>query len=234
MPSVLITGGNRGLGAALVTTFARNGWAVAATARDIGAIVPKEGVRPYALDLSLGASVDACATTLGNDGWVFDLVIHNAGFNPKDRKSPADYFTSTFAIAGFSGANVADALWVNALMPMQLTSRLLPHMAGNGTVLAISSWLGSIGGKTSPGHYGYAGSKALLNMFMRGLSLEFGANGRSAVALNPGWMKTEMGGANAKETPDDIAGQIFALAMDGVLSRSNGMFINADGSPHPW
>ncbi len=231
MKTVLITGGNRGLGAALVTAFQAAGWSVAATTRQGGAI---EGAATYALDLSDAASVASCAHALATDGRTLDLVIHNAGFNPKDRKTPDGYFQSTFTISQFSGAHVAESLWINAVMPMELTARLLPILAPKATVLGISSWLGSIGGKTGGGHYGYAGSKALLNMFLRGLALEFGDTGRSAVALNPGWMQTDMGGGRADLSPDEVATRIVTLAETGLLARSNGAFINSDGSPHPW
>lgn len=231
MPSVLITGGNRGLGAALVAAFSQAGWDVASTARQVA-----DDAAPgtYKLDLGDADSVAACAAAVIADGRQLDLVIHNAGFNPKDRKTPEDYFQSTFSITHFSGERVAESLWINALMPMELTSRLLPALGPTAAVLGISSWLGSIGGKTAGGHYGYAGSKALLNMFLRGLALEFEGSGRSAVALNPGWMQTDMGGARAQVTPGQVAAQILSLANSGALSASNGRFINADGSAHPW
>jgi len=231
MKSVLITGGNRGLGAALVAAFADAGWHVATTARHVD---PANSDGVYQLDLSQPESVAACAEAMIAEGWKYDLVIHNAGFNPKDRKVPEGYFQSTFSIAQFSAANVAETLWVNALMPMEFTSRLMPALATDAIVLGISSWLGSIGGKTAGGHYGYAGSKALLNMFLRGLALEFGEGGRSAVALNPGWMQTDMGGSKADVSPRTVADQIVGMAGSGTLREANGRFINADGSPHQW
>ena len=63
-------------------------------------------------------------------------------------------------------------------------------------------------GKNVQGHYGYSGSKALMNMMMKGLSMEFAKDSeinRSGVALNPGWMKTAMGGSNAERTPEEVA-----------------------------
>ena len=113
------------------------------------------------------------------------------------------------AFARFDAANVADAMWTNALVPTELVSRLLPILAPDAVVLNVSSWLSSVGGKTGGGHYGYAGSKALLNMFTRAMALEFadetaGADGgprRAVVAFNPGWMRTDMGGARAGHGP---------------------------------
>ena len=114
-------------------------------------------------------------------------------------------------------------------------------------VFNVSSSLGSIGGKTSGGHYGYAGSKAFLNMFTRAMALEFAAGAeregavdapdaprRSAVAFNPGWMRTDMGGARADTAPEDVAARILALHESGTLAGANGRFLNADGTEHEW
>ena len=236
MKTVIITGANRGLGAALVQGFANADLHVIGTARQPSSL-EKSNCDAHALDLAEAESVAAFADAVARKGDPVDLLIHNAGFNPKDRKDDPGYFQSTFSIKTFSAGNVAETLWINALMPMELTSRLLPSLAKDAVVLSISSWLGSIGGKTSGGHYGYAGSKALLNMFTRALALEFAgdeAANRAAVALNPGWMRTDMGGQNAETTPEDVAEQVLVMWSDGALHRANGEFLNSDGTRHAW
>lgn len=233
MKTVLITGASRGLGKSLSDNFAANGWTVYAAARNPDAIEAGPNVIPVALDLSDDGSVVAAAEFIGGSGNKLDVLINNAGTNPKDSKVEG-FFASTFRIAEFSPAAVDQSLWINALMPMRLTSLLLGSLSDDAVILNVSSWLGSISQKSAPGHYGYSGSKALLNMFTRGLALELEGSGRSAVALNPGWMKTDMGGANANTTPADVASQVLRLLSDGTLSRSNGAFLNADGSPHAW
>jgi NAD(P)-dependent dehydrogenase (short-subunit alcohol dehydrogenase family) len=176
-----------------------------------------------------------------------DVVIHNAGFNPKDQKHrEAGYFESTSYISQFSASNVGESILINSLHPMELTGRLFPMLANDAVVIAISSWLGSISTKTIPGHYGYAGSKALMNMLIKGMSVEFSKDSstrRTAVALNPGWMKTDMGGPNADTTPVDVAARIFSMIDDvdsdddsGVafIKQCNGKFINTDRTEHEW
>lgn len=232
--TVLITGANRGLGAALAKEAHDQGCSVIGTARDASTLLSDPFHRTYALDLSRQSSIDGVCSQLLAEGQKIDLLINNAGFNPKDRKDDPDYFQSTFTIKHFDAANVADSLWINALAPIALVSRLLPILSDEAVVLNISSWLGSIGNKTSGGHYGYAGSKALLNMFTRAAALEFVDTDRSAVALNPGWMRTDMGGSRADKAPEDVAQAVFALWKDGTLSASNGHFLNTDGSDHPW
>ncbi len=232
--TVLITGANRGLGAAFAREAHDLGYRVIGTARDVSTLAAHHVDRPYALDLSKENDIAHVCSEIASDGMRIDLLINNAGFNPKDRKGDPNYFQSTFKIEHFDASNVAESLWINALAPMTLISRLLPALTDDAVALSISSWLGSIGGKTSGGHYGYAGSKALLNMFTRAVALEFADTNKSAVALNPGWMRTDMGGSNAERTPKEVAQAVFALWRDGKLSAANGKFLNTDGSIHPW
>jgi NAD(P)-dependent dehydrogenase (short-subunit alcohol dehydrogenase family) len=232
--TVLVTGANRGLGAAIASAFHKGGWRVIRTARRPESLDPAIIDETYSLDLSDPDSFRAFADAITTGGFVIDLLINNAGFNPKDRRDDPAYFQSTFAINSFSAANVAESMWINALAPTELVSKLLPSLAEDGVVLNISSWLGSIGGKSSGGHYGYAGSKALLNMMTRALAGEWSGSDRSAVALNPGWMQTDMGGSKADRTPEQTANDIFTLYADGTLSRANGRFLNADGTEHAW
>lgn len=232
--TILITGANRGLGAAFAKEAHDQGHKVIGTARDVSTLHADHFDRTYALDLSKQNNIAQVCSEILADGLEIDLLINNAGFNPKDQKDDPNYFQSTFKIEHFNAANVADSLWINALAPMTLISRLLPILADNAVALNISSWLGSIGGKSSGGHYAYAGSKALLNMFTRAVALEFADTKKSAVALNPGWMRTDMGGSNAERTPKEVAEAVFALWTDGKLSSANGKFLNTDGSIHPW
>lgn len=232
--TVLVTGANRGLGVAIASAFHEGGWRVIGAARRPESLDLAIIDDAHALDLSDPASLQAFAEAIIMADPVIDLLVNNAGFNPKDRKDDPDYFRSTFAIDNFLTANVAESMWINALAPTELVSRLLPVLAEDAVILNISSWLGSIGGKTSGGHYGYAGSKALLNMMTRALACEWSGSGRSAVALNPGWMQTDMGGFNADRTPEQTANDIFEIYTDGTLRRANGCFLNADGTQHAW
>lgn len=233
MKTVLITGGNRGLGKALVDCFAANGWKVLATARTPESL-PATAQQKLQLDLSTMESIDSLVKSLVDDGnTTIDLLIHNAGFNPKDVKDDG-YFESTFSIETFNATNVAQACFINALNPMELTSKLLPIMSDTAVVLAMSSWLGSMTNKNIPGHYGYSGSKALFNMMIKGLSMEFSKTSRAAVAINPGWVKTDMGGSNADVTPEQVANAILTMAQEDFFRQNNGKFLNTDRSEHPW
>jgi len=156
---------------------------------------------------------------------------------------------------------------VNALAPMELTGKLIRHglttytttdkatITSNSSplfiVLAVSSWLGSITTKSFAGHYGYSGSKALLNMCIKGLSLEFARNKNgTAVALNPGWMISDITmntnyhhnktivvkTSGGEYTTQQVATQIYTMIQDvAYIKAMNGKFVNVmDRTTHPW
>jgi NAD(P)-dependent dehydrogenase (short-subunit alcohol dehydrogenase family) len=247
--TILITGGNRGLGLALVRCFANtDAWTVMTTARRVESfpsdVLGAQNITIFPLDLQNSSSVDSLVETLAAGTTTtttkLNVIIHNAGFNPKDIKE-GNFFESTFYAKCFSAQSVAECCYINALHPMELTGKLLAgnHLADDCIVLGISSWLGSITNKNFAGHYGYAGSKALFNLCLKGLALEFQKDpdtNRCAIAINPGWMATDMGGPNAERTPDQVAQALYSMVHDdqGYLLRHNGCFLNIDRTEHPW
>jgi NAD(P)-dependent dehydrogenase (short-subunit alcohol dehydrogenase family) len=249
--TIFITGGNRGLGLALVRYFAKypseaDAWNVVTTARRVESfpadVLGAPNVTVYPLDLQNSTSLDDVVQLLVGKTTAttkLNVIIHNAGFNPKDVKE-GDFFESTFYAKSFSARSVAECCYINALNPMELTGKLLAGncLADDCIVLGISSWLGSITNKNFAGHYGYAGSKALFNLCLKGLSLEFQKDPdskRCAIAINPGWMATDMGGPNAEQTPDQVAQELYKMIHDeGYLLRHNGCFLNIDRTEHPW
>src|SRR5207302_2076489 len=93
-------------------------------------------------------------------------------------------------------------MMVNAIAPYQLGCALLPRMAEDGKMIAISSGMGSIG-DNGGGWVPYRTSKAALNMAWSNLALEAKARGVACAMLSPGWVKTDMGGAGAEITPQE-------------------------------
>ena len=160
------------------------------------------------------------------------MLINNAGINLKDQPDKARFHR----VFDFDVDEMQLMLRINALRPISLVRELLPLLERGepGRILNISSWLGSIGEKQSPGHYGYAGSKALLNMLTRALALEVAGRGVYAAAVNPGWMRTRMGGDRAELTPDESAASIIRHVLEVLDDTRTGGFYNRDGTEHPW
>lgn len=226
MPTLAITGANRGIGLALTKRFVKAGWSVHATAREpeqateLGAL---PGVTLHPLDVTSQASIDAFAESL--KGVAIDTLINNAGsMGPRD---------PTFGDSQLE--DWAQVLTVNTASPWLVTERLAPNLqAGEAKRVAIiSSQLGSLKNASSGWPPIYATSKAGVNMVMRQLAMRLGEKGIVTFTLHPGWVRTDMGGADADISPDESAAAIFTLVTEAT-PEMNGNFYNYDGTPMHW
>ncbi len=233
MTTTLITGANRGVGLALAREAARRGHRVIATARNPDAAAelkavtgPAGAVRVERLDADSDASAKALAKTL--DGTPIDVLINNAGVSPADAKNLADFDPDAYLAC----------LKTNSIGPLLVTRALLPLVEASQrkTVVHVSSIMGSIAHvveSASTGNIAYHSSKAALNMAHALLANELKARGVTCIAIHPGWVQTDMGGPNAKLTPDASA----AAILDTVEKQSiatTGAFLNFDGEPLAW
>jgi NAD(P)-dependent dehydrogenase (short-subunit alcohol dehydrogenase family) len=216
MPTVLITGANRGIGLEFARQYAADGWNVIAVARRSSPELDALGVTVKPLDL---ADPDAVAAfTIDRP---LDLFIANAGTSqPKETQG-----------AG-SAREWQAMLMVNAIAPFQLGHALLERLATSGKMIAISSGLGSIAdnkGRWIP----YRTSKAALNMAWSSLALEAKPQGVTCALVSPGWVKTDMGGAGAEITPQESVGDMREL-IGRLTIDDSGKFLRRDGSELPW
>ena len=223
-PVVLITGANRGLGLELARQYSDAGWQVIGTARkpEAATDLSETGVRVVQLDVTDAESVARMAAEL--DGQPIDLLINNAGVLDRNSTLP-DVDMDT----------VGWILEVNTLGPMRVTQALLPNLSAGGrkTVVNISSGLGSLSQNQSGGLYGYRESKVALNMFTLSLANEFRDEGFIVVAMNPGWVQTDMGGENAALTPEQSVSGIRTV-IDSLTPEDNGTFRIHNGGQNPW
>jgi len=218
MPSVLITGANRGIGLEFARQYATDGWDVIATARQSSPELDALGVRIEPLDL---ADADAVAGFPAKVDAPLDLMIANAGTSRPMNTQGADNARDWQAM-----------MMVNAIAPYQLGKALLSRMTNSGKMIAISSGMGSIG-ENGGGWVPYRTSKAALNMAWSNLALEARSGGIACVLLSPGWVKTDMGGAGAEITPQESVGAMRAL-IDRLTIDQTGRFLRRDGSEIPW
>jgi len=218
MPSVLVTGANRGIGLEFARQYSGEGWDVIATARQSSPELDALGVGVETLDM---ADADAVAALAAKIGQPLDLVIANAGTNhPMHGESAED------ARAWQS------MMMVNAIGPYILASALLPRMPEGGKMVAISSGMGSIA-DNGGGWVPYRTSKAALNMAWSSLALQARGRGVTCVALSPGWVKTRMGGAGADISAEQSVGDMRKL-IDRLAIDDTGRFLRRDGSELPW
>src|SRR5918993_2536706 len=219
MPTVLITGANRGIGLEFARQYSADGWDVIATARETSAELAALGVRVEPLDLR---DLDAVVTLgQGLDG-PLDLLIANAGTITPEEGDTAD-----------DGRAWTEMLTVNCIAPYLLAKSVLRQVAAvRGKLIALSSGMGSIA-ESSGGYLPYRTSKAALNMAWHSLAIEARPFGVVTAALDPGWVKTRMGGPNAL-----ISAQQSVADMRRLIERlgpdQSGGFLKRDGTPHAW
>jgi NAD(P)-dependent dehydrogenase (short-subunit alcohol dehydrogenase family) len=129
----------------------------------------------------------------------------------------------------------ARVLDVNTLGPMRVTEAFLDHLAASGgkKVVTITSGMGSIADNSSGGSYAYRSSKAAVNMVVKSLSLDLAPRGITCIVMNPGWVRTDMGGPGGKISPEEsIAGMRRVIAK--LKPGDTGKFFNHDGGEYPW
>jgi NAD(P)-dependent dehydrogenase (short-subunit alcohol dehydrogenase family) len=227
VPTVLVTGANRGLGLEFVRQYAAEGWRVLAACRDPAHATAlrkiKGDVAVHRLDVTNAKQIAALARAL--KGAPIDLLINNAGINPSDDDAPGHVDYDAWA----------ETLRVNTIAPFRVTEALLPNVLASRRklIVSITSLLGSIERNTDGGIYGYRSSKAALNMVMRGLAADLRGAGAVVVVFSPGWVRTDMGGRGAPVgVRDSIAGMRAVIAR---LKRSDsGRFFNYEGKRIPW
>jgi NAD(P)-dependent dehydrogenase (short-subunit alcohol dehydrogenase family) len=222
MAGLLVIGASRGIGFEWVRQARADGVRVVATARreaDVQALASL-GATAFALDVTDVASTAGLAWRL--DGESFDQAVFNAGvYGPRS--------------AGLEAPTAADfdtVMHTNVLGAMRVLPQLGEALAPGGVLAVLSSRMGSIGARASSGGWLYRASKAALNSVLRDVSLALAGRG-TCVALHPGWVRTDMGGAGADLEVADSVAQLRAL-LAGLTSADNGRFLNHDGQPIPW
>ncbi len=225
MPTVLLTGANRGLGLEFTRQYAEAGWRVIATCRDPRNAEALRGVAGkveiHDLDATDFAAIHRLATTLGDVA--IDVLIANAGISGPRGMTPE----------AIDAAAWAEVFRVNTMAPLALAGAFREHVVRSAErkAVAISSRLGSIAANTDGGLYGYRSAKAALNAVWRSFALD--NKSLIAAVLHPGWVQTDMGGSGAPVRPaDSIAGMRRVIA--GLTTKGSGSFFAYDGEALPW
>lgn len=239
MQYVLITGANRGLGFALVEHYIGQGDHVFAACRTpdvtdaLHTLARTQTERLHILQLDVTDSDDIANTQAYVAGSTdrLDLLINNAGINPE-----RDHLAST-SLSTMSVDNALAVFHTNALAPALITRAFLDLLkkSERPRVVNLSSGAGSLSERTRErgGTFNYAASKAALNMYTRALAGSDEMQGVTLVAVNPGWVQTDMGGDNATLTIDESVSAMTAL-FDRLKPDDTGAFLDRDGTPHPW
>jgi len=225
MPTILITGANRGIGYALAESYVKDGWRVLAACRSADALVP-EGAEACVLDVADPASLTRLKEALADTP--IDILWNNAGVYLDKGQSLQDIsdedWLRSFQINTVAPIRIADALAANVAASerkvMVFTTSIMASLTGNGV-----------------GAYAYRSSKTALNMAVRCLSKDLSEQKISCLMQHPGHVRTDMGGKEgAIDTATSVAGMRGVVDQVNPSNQSefNGQYFNYDGSPISW
>jgi len=226
MPVCLITASNRGIGFELARAALAKGWTVYGSVRTEALALETASnldgdFRPLVFDVTDHERVRATANELAD---ALDLLINNAGIISPERQSPLDMDFDGFA----------ETLKVNTLAPLAVSQAFLPQLrkAENGRILTISSQMAWMGYRKSD-TLAYRASKAAVNKVMQGLATELEPSGISVALIDPGWVRTDMGGPQADNDPVAVAAGILKVA-ERLSLADTGKFFKWSGEERPF
>ncbi len=225
--TVLVTGGNRGIGLAIARAFEANGDRVAVTHRGSGA---PEGLFGVECDVTDSAAVDAAFGTVEKELGPVRVLVANAGMTDD---------TLLLRMSEDSFTKVVDA---NLTGAYRVAKRAAQGMlrARQGRMIFISSVIALVG---APGQANYAASKAGLIGLARSIARELGSRSITANVIAPGFIETDMTAtmSEARKSEvltnvplgryggvDDIAGAALFLASDAA-AYVTGVVLPVDG-----
>jgi NAD(P)-dependent dehydrogenase (short-subunit alcohol dehydrogenase family) len=226
----LVTGASRGLGLEMTRQLLVRGDRVAAACRHPGralALTRLAGEHPgrlhvLPLDLTEPRSIAEVAREVGALDLDIDLLVNNAGVLIEGERFGA-----------IESKSLRESFSVNAEGALLLTQALNAQLADGAKVVNLSSTLGSIARTDSLYSPSYSISKAALNMATRLLSIALNERGIIVVALSPGWVQTDMGGAGATLKSDASIASMLRV-IDHLKSSDSGRFLTQNGETIPW
>jgi NAD(P)-dependent dehydrogenase (short-subunit alcohol dehydrogenase family) len=228
MPTVLITGANRGIGFEFARQYAAEGWRIHAGARnpdEAAALksLDSSNVTIHRLDVENHNEIKALAATLS--GEAIDVLINNAGL----------WIGEDEHFGRFSNEQWMEQFRVHVFGTMAMCEAFEDHVATSERrlIVNISSGNGCFSWPREEGDYPYDTSKAALNLITKGLSVDLRDRGITVMCFTPGNVATDMSGPNAELQPDEsISGMRRVIAQLDV--SQTGSFVRYNGDAMPW
>ncbi|EQC49148.1 KR domain protein [Bacteriovorax sp. BSW11_IV] len=220
MSTVVITGGNRGIGLELAKIYRERNdevYIICRTetdeAKEIGAQVIS------GIDVTDEKSIALAVAQIPNEK--IDILINNAGV----------FLNET--LGDMNLETIEKQFQVNTLAPLKVTMSFLSKLKSGSKLLMMSSRMGSLEDNTSGSYYGYRMSKAGLNAFTRSLAVDLKGKGISVGILHPGYVKTRMTDFHGEITPEEAACGLTKV-IDGLDLENSGSFWHSNGQKLPW
>lgn len=231
MEHIFITGSNRGIGLAIVQAYLERGAVEifaacrqphSATELQALAKTYPQQLHLIELEVTEHASIERAVSKVQKLTDALDVVINNAGIDPAGQ-----------SFAAISAKTMLAVYAVNTVAPLMISKAFLPllNKGKHPRLVQISTEMASLKDRNYGGSYAYCSSKAALNMAMRGMAADLA--GIINIALDPGWVQTDMGGSSASLLPEESAAGILKV-ISGLKLSDNGRYLAYDGSQHNW
>jgi NAD(P)-dependent dehydrogenase (short-subunit alcohol dehydrogenase family) len=230
---IFITGANRGIGLALTQQALARGDHVFAgvrhpdTAHELRRLAQQYTLTVLPLDVTDEDSISAALNTVRAQTSALDVVINNAAINPET--PPYETFGQLEAAA------MLEVLHTNTVAPLLVAQAFVSLLTqgDHPRLINISTEMASLANRTYGGSHSYCMSKAALNMASRGLAADLKGRKIVVVALDPGWVRTDMGGPSASLAPHESANGILKV-IDSLTMKDSGKYLDYRGGQHPW
>ena len=232
MPTLLLTGANRGIGLELTRQYAADGWQVHACCRspetakellDLSA-QSAEQIHVHQLDVCNDQQRSTLVQQLS--GQPIDTLFNNAGMY------------GNWDYQGFGSSNAVEwenVFRTNVIAPMQMMETFVDNVAGSELkiIANMTSKMGSMDDNSGGGSYIYRSGKAALNAVGKSAALDLAGRGIKVALLHPGWVQTDMGGPNGELTVVQSA-SMLRKNLAGMTEADNGRFMDIDGLTIAW
>jgi NAD(P)-dependent dehydrogenase (short-subunit alcohol dehydrogenase family) len=225
---LLLVGASRGLGYAMAEEFLQRGWNVLGTVRGEARtrwheLSEKSAGRTEieTLDITLPGQISALRSRLA--ARKFDMLFVGAGITNNPQETIGEVSTEEFV----------RVMVTNALSPMRVVEALYDLVAADGTVGVMSSGQGSVTNNTNGKREVYRASKAALNMLMRSFAARHLADRRAMVLMAPGWVRTEMGGPDARLSIEESVPNVVSTLL-AARGKPGLRYLDYLGRAVPW
>ncbi|MFL2771530.1 MAG: SDR family oxidoreductase [Rhodospirillaceae bacterium] len=238
MPTLLITGANRGLGLNLLKLYNDDSWTIHACCRnpdlaaELKTIVNASSGRImiHKLDVEDPATIDKLKVSLGDTP--IDMLINMAGYlGEKSLIEP-----NGLQPFGMTDYDIMEKAYrINCVGPLRLCEAIIKNVevSDKKTIINVSSIVGSIGEDSFGNFYMYRPSKAALNAISHAMSINLRDRGITVIPLHPGFTKTDMGGPTADINIEESVSGIKAV-LDKVTIADSGNYLTWEGHVLPW
>lgn len=206
MKIVVVTGTSRGMGKAIAERFLQEGWQVIGTSTSGKSPIKHPHFKIYKLNIENGKSIEQFVKTLYKQKEGLGVLINNAGIYLENDDSP------------IPESALRKTLEVNLIGLIILTEKLIPLIKDGGSIVNMSSSAGSITDAGDAHRPSYQISKVGVNMYTRCLARALRNRNITVSSLDPGWVRTDMGGLDADRDPREPAKEMYELATSKVDS----------------